>query len=484
MDPGESRPSRRDRRLPLALLGLAMAAAAAWTLYLMRGTSFTLDEWGFVTLRRGWDATALLEPHNGHLIVNQLLLYKPVLALFGAESHVPLRLLTVAVQLAVGGLVYLLAVPRIGALGALLPALIALFLGSGWEVLMSTAGISIQLALLAGLGMLLCLQRGDRRGDLGAALLLGISVGAHTIGLAFAAGAVAQILASRGWSGWQRLWIVAAPLALYGAWWLWALRFDQVQTSAEAVGSLPSGVYDQLGAYAASLAGIFRHGGPPDVGTALAEVNSERGYALVPVLIAAVVLRLRLGPPVGSRTWALLAILAAYLILVGLGLRVGRPPDASRYVYAGAILLLLLVVELCDGLSLGRGWKLAAVALTGVSLLANAAQMRTAGTFFRSETDLNRAELAALELGRSCIPRSYRPEASITTIFPHADMHFSAGEYFEAIDDLGSPAYSPAELAAASDGARAAAETVFEEALGRRIRIGTSISPADVCPPP
>jgi hypothetical protein len=458
-----------------------MAAAAGVTLYLMRGTSFSLDEWGFVTGRRGWDATTLLEPHNGHLIVSQLLLYKPFLSVFGADTHVPLRLLTVALQLAVGGIVYVLAAQRLGRLAALLPTLVVLFFGAGWEVLMSTAGINNQLALLGGLGMLLCLERGDRIGDLGAALLLALSVGAHTFGLAFALGGAVEILLTGGLVAWRRLWVVALPLALYAGWWLWALQFDQVETTTYAIGSLPSGIYDQLGAYAASIAGIFRQAGSPDVGTALAQVRGDRGYPLVLVLIAAVVLRARFGPPLAARTWALLAVLVGYVVLIGLGLRVGRPPDASRYVYAGGILMLLLVVELCAGLVVKRAWMAAAVALTGISLLANVAQMKTAGTFFRSEADLNRAELAALELGRGCVPYAYVPERSLTAIYPHADMHFSAGEYYEAVDDLGSSAYSPLQLANASPGAREAAETVFEEALGRRVPVGTSISAGEVC---
>lgn len=461
-----------------------MALSAGLTLWWMRGVSFTLDEWGFFSGRRGWDATALLEPHNGHLIVTSLLPWKLLVEVFGAGTHLPLTLLTVALQLAVGGLVYALAAPRVGRFGALLPAVLVLFFGAGWEVLMNTAGNSNQLALIGGLGMLLCLQRDESRAaDIGAAFFLALALASHSLGVAFAVGAVVEILVKGRRGGVRRLWVVAAPLLLYAVWWLWARKFHQTETSAYAAGSILSGVYDQLAAISSALAGIFRQTGSPDLGTALAEVRGDRGIPLVLVLIAAVTLRARFGPRPSARTWTMVAIVAAYVLLVGLGLRAGRPPDASRYVYTGGVLVLLLIVELCNGLVISRGWTIAATALTALSLIANVAQMREAGTFFRDETSLNRAELAAIELARPCIPRAYIPETKITTIYPHSDMHFSAAEYFAASDELGSPAYSPAQLAAASPEARAAAETVLEEALGRRIPVEAAVlTTADVCP--
>ncbi len=459
-----------------------MAFSAALTLRWMRGTSFTLDEWGFFAGRRGWSASTLLEPHNGHLIVTTLVPWKLLVEVFGAQTHLPLTLLTVALQLAVGGLVYALAATQVGRLGALLPAILVLFFGAGWEVMMNTAGVSNQLALVGGLGMLLCLQREGRGWEVGAALLLALAFASHSLGLAFAAGAVVELLARDWRRGLRRLWVVAAPAALYAAWWLWARKFHQTDTSAYATGSILSGVYDQLAAILSSLAGIFRQPGSPDLGTSLAEVRGDRGIPLVLVLIAAVAARARFGPRPSARTWTMVAIVSAYLVLVGLGLRPGRPPDASRYVYTGGVLVLLLIVELCNGLRIARGWAIAATALTALSLIANVAQMRDAGTFFRAETSLNRAELAALELARPCIPDDYVPETKITTIYPHADMHFTAAEYFEARDELGSPAYSPEQLAAASPGAREAAETVFAEALGRGVMVGsTPLTSAAVC---
>jgi hypothetical protein len=467
--------SRRlsDKQLAHIVLAVAMAASAGLTLWLLRGTTFTLDEVGYLVLRRGWDPHTLIDPHNGHLIVTNLLLVKPLLELFGS-AHLPMTVLAVLAEITVGGLVFALARRRVGDLGALLPATLVLFLGAGWEVMMSPSGLCNQLALIGGLAMLLCLERGDSRGDVGAMIFLGVSLASHTLGLAFAAGAVVEILLRDGRVGWRRLWIVGVPVALFAIWWLWSLRFDGVDSSGYARGALLSGAFDQLASDLAAITGLFKERGSPELIQSLVVVKGERAVPLVYILIAAVAARAWLGPRPAGRTWAVLAILIGYLVLVGLGLSAARPPDASRYVYTGAVLTLLLIVQLCDGLRIARAWAIAAGALVAISLVANVSQMTSAGTFFREESAYNRAEMAALDLGRECIPGSYVPETAVTTLLPHRDLNFSADQYYAMTDEYGSPGYSATELAAAPAPAREAAETVFREALGRQVPVGTT----------
>jgi len=447
------------------VLGLLMVIAAGLTLWWTAGRTFALDEWGYLATGADLSPGALLEPHNGHLVLTQLLLYKLLLPAFGASSHLPFDLVTVGLQLAVGAAVYAICSPRIGPWAALMPATLVLFLGAGWEIMINPAGISGQLALLAGLGALLCLEREDHLGDVLAALLLLFSVASFSTGLAVAAGCGALVVVTDR-SRWRRLWVVAAPLALYGAWFLWARKFHQTELTSYAAGSLPSGVFDQLSAVLAALTGLFRQAGSPDLGSAIAELRSDRAAPLVFVLVGAVVLRIGRGPKPGPRLWAMLTIVTVYLLLIGLGLRAGRPPDASRYAYPGSVLVLLLIVELSAGLTIGRPWVIAAATVTALALIANVAQLRLAGNFFREESAYNRSELAALELSRPTVRPDYMPETGITTIFPHRDLYFTAGEYFSATEDFGSPAYSPSELAAAAPGPRAAADIVLGEALG------------------
>ncbi len=85
-------------------------------------------------------------------------------------------------------------------------------------------------------------------------------------------------------------------------------------------------------------------------------------------------------------------------MLVGLGLNEFRKPDASRYAYMFSVLLMLVSADLLQGIRIPRVWAIAAVAALAVSLVSNVAQMHTAGTFFESESELNRAEAGALDL--------------------------------------------------------------------------------------
>ena len=344
-----------------------------------------------------------------------------------------------------------------------MPATLVLFLGSGWEIMINPAGISASSPCWPGSGHCSASSARTHLGDVRAALLV------LSRSRRFRPVSPSQWLrgADRSPTGsrWRRLWVVAAPLALYGAWFVWARKFHQTELTSYGAGSIPSGVFDQLAAASAAITGLFRQAGVAGPGTRdrHAAIRPRDAARILPV--AAVVLRSAAAKP-GPRLWAFLTHLTVYLLLIGLGLRAGRPPDASRYAYPSSVLVLLLIVELSAGLTIGRPWVIAAATVTALALIANVAQLRLAGNFFREESAYNRSELAALELSRPTVRPDYIPETGITTIFPHRDLYFTAGEYFSATEDFGSPAYSPSELAAAAPGPRAAADIVLGEALG------------------
>src|ERR1700730_18375190 len=86
---------RPGRRLPLdpadaAFVGL-LAFGAALVLIETRGLSFFGDEWDFLITRRGLSPHVLLGPHGPHLSLIPVLLYKRLLAVFGASSYLPFR---------------------------------------------------------------------------------------------------------------------------------------------------------------------------------------------------------------------------------------------------------------------------------------------------------------------------------------------------------------------------------------------------------
>jgi hypothetical protein len=464
------------------LLGLASLLAISLALYFSRGRTFALDEWKYLVERRAWTWDSLMVPDNGHLMAIPMAVYKLLADLFGATSHLPFSLVTAVIaQVVIPALLYILARPSLGPFGALVPAVLVAFLGSGWEVMMSSAAFNNQFGLAFGLATLLCLRRRDRAGDLGAAVLLTCSLFSYSIGLAFAAGVLVET--ALGPRARRRVWIGLVPLALYAGWWIWARKYGGADVTGYAVGSIFNGVFDEIAAGLAAITGLFRQSGSPDVGTAIVEVRTDRAAPLVFLLVAAIVLRLMRGPRLSPRVWAVLVIFSVYLLLVGSVLAAGRPPDASRYAYMAAVLILLMLVTLTEGMRLPRWWGWAASAVLAVSLVANVAGMRTAGTFFRAESDYNRAELAALEAARGTVSPDFVPETGMTTLLPHEDLHFTAGEYFAAIDQFGSPALPQDQLPGAGEAERELADQVSARAVRAGLRPSSAEGPPGAPPP-
>lgn len=449
-----------------------MGVAFVLTLWWAGDRIFALDEWEYVVNRGEWTADNLLRPANGHLLALPLVVYKVLLSVFGAESHLPFTLLTAFLQLLVAGLVYVIAARRLHPWIALIPAFLILFFGAGWEVLINTAAMQNQFGIAAGLGMIICL---DRRRDALACLLLAASLASFTIGLAFAVGAAVRLLLESEGIGRERLrriWIVAVPVAIYVVWFIWARKFHQSGGSLHSIGVMVSAIFDQLSVILGGLTGLFQETGGSAPGSGYLDTAS-RTDALVFVLTGAFVLRLVKGPRLSPAAWGALVTLLGYLLLIGFGLDSQRLPQASRYAYMGGLLLVVAGIELTAGLKLERRWVLGIAAVFAISLYANVAQIFPAGNFFQDESAFNRAELAALELAEPFADPAFIPEQDpITTLVPHQDLLFPAADYFAMIARYGSPAYTEPELATAPEEARLEADALSIRALG--ISVGTS----------
>jgi hypothetical protein len=103
------------------------------------GTTFNPDELDWVFFTPSLSASDVLEPHNGNLIATTRLAYKAILETIGAE-YVAFRLIAVSAVLLSAALFYALVKRRIGALPALAPTLVLLFLGSAWQHVVGPIG--------------------------------------------------------------------------------------------------------------------------------------------------------------------------------------------------------------------------------------------------------------------------------------------------------------------------------------------------------
>ena len=96
------------------VLAVVLLATGAFLLRETRGTTFWFDEWQWVLDRRGDDLSAFLAPHNGHLTLVPVALYKLLFATAGLENYTPYRVMVVAAHLGCVALLFAYARRRVG----------------------------------------------------------------------------------------------------------------------------------------------------------------------------------------------------------------------------------------------------------------------------------------------------------------------------------------------------------------------------------
>ncbi len=370
----------------LALAGM-LVATAVFLVYETRGTMFWIDEWTWALERRGSDLGTYLEPHNGHLSLVPIALYKLLFAIAGTDGYTPFRLPVIAAHLLLAVLTFVYARPRVGSILALLATALILALAPGWQNIMWGFQVGSLISLAAAVGALLALDRSDRRGDWAACALVALALASSALGIAAALGIGAGLL----WDRHRRrdIWIVAAPLALFALWWLAYQNTDFVR---HAVVLTPEFVAGAAAGALSSLVGLSGMDVPAD-GAAL-----DWGRPLAVAALLLVVWRLAAIRPVSPRVVALLTILLSFWLLTGLNRSIISSPDASRYIYVGGLFIVLLVVELARGESVSRPAVLVLAVVVGAAVVSNIGIYRDAGRYLREQAELSRAALGAVEI--------------------------------------------------------------------------------------
>jgi hypothetical protein len=447
---------RLSRYAPLVLLAVAMAAAAAVLIHYGSGLTFFQDSWEFLMWRRDPSAATLLDPHNEHIVLLPVLITQVSLRLFGMGSMTPELVLLVALQLGVAGLLFVYARRRLGPWPALFAATLLLFLGPAWQDLLWPFQVGFVGASLFGLAALLALENGDERWDRAACAFLAISFGFSSLGIAFAVAAAVDVLQRRRERGLRRAYVFALPLLLYAGWYVGWGREAENNFSAHNVLVSPRYVWEGL---TASLDSVLA------LGTIFDEVvgRSQWGAPLLVALLA-------LAAYGGFRRrgffpglWPVLAAAATFWFLAAFNQGPGREPYSSRYLYVGVLFVLLLAVNLLQGVKPGRWGLLAGAAATVAIAAFNLVPLREGRDFFAEQTVLTRSDLGAIEIAERTVEPSFRlsPEAAGTLFLNEIE----AGEYLRAVAEYGSPAYSPADLAVAPEEGRVHADLVLANAL-------------------
>jgi hypothetical protein len=442
------------RRWLVALL-LVLAATAATVLWCTRDLTYLMDEWDLVQYRWSPGIDSLFTPHNQHLIVVQVLVFKAASAWFGVEHFLPYRIVLVIAHLVVVALLFVLARRRLGPGLGLAVALPVAVLGTAWLALIFPSADVFIISAACLLGVVLLFDDEDRRHDVAIAALLLLCVASSEFGLAVAVGVFIRLL--YGPDRWRRMWIVAVPVGLYALWYL-KYGIHAQKAPGYHLSASPVFLLHLATSMVGGLAGVpvdepFR--GRLLVSAGFHVLTVALGLALV----AGVVRRRSVSPELAMA----LAVLGSYLLALTVS-RGSASPYASHYRYDGAVALLLVALAYVRGQRIGRAARVAVAAAAAVATVLNFVVLLHFSADRRHDAAVASAEVGALEISRGFV----RPDFRMNTN-GHQAPSVRVRPYFRAIDELGaSPAPNPAELAAAPEFARAEADDVLLRAMRLR----------------
>jgi hypothetical protein len=308
-----------------------------------------------------------------------------------------------------------------------------------------------------------------------------VAVASHGFGLIFLVGVAVSILV--GEDRLRRAWVFAAPLALYVLWWALAARPPGAGGSLAQASNLlllPPYAGVALGAALAAVTGLNEL----DFAT-VAGFNRlpQRSWVLTPILgltgVVLVLLRLRRGD-LHPTMWVFLATLAAFVVSIGVSVGPGRPPTAARYLFPGAVIVLLVAAEAARGVRFSRRAVTALVVLTALSLAVNLFHLLEARRFLTTYAINAGPALAMVELARAEVEPSFRPGREARGASPR-EVGVSARAYLRGTGNWGSFAPTLQEVRRRPGKVRDRADAVLARALGvRLVPVGTG-PPRDRC---
>jgi hypothetical protein len=444
-----------ERRWGWALGGLLILDSVL-LLYMGRGLSFFYDEWDFVTHDYGGGLHSLLAAHVGNISVFPVAVYKVLFHLVGLQHYVVYRLCVIALHLLIAGLIFVLAARRVPRVPALLATSLILFLGAAWEDLLWPFQIGYLLSIVGGVAAWVLLERSDRPGNVAAMLSLIVSIGSSSLGIPILIGVAVELACLRRW---RRGWIVLVPAVLY---LLWYLSDGESQITRASLINAPGFAADLAAAAFGALVGrALEWGRPLAVGGA--------------VLVGVALTRTRATSP---RLAGLLATGISLWIVTAAARSTISAPETSRYVYLGAVVIVLVAVELLSGVKISARATVVAAAFVALSVLTGLTVMHNGAEGLRSTSKTVTAELGALELAAQLAPPTFQPDTQRAP-------QIQAGPYLHTVRAIGSsPADSPAAIAASDAVSRAAADSVLVRLGVPRIAPLGSSRPSPLAPAP
>jgi hypothetical protein len=456
---------RTERQIVLPLLVAVLAAGAVMTLVLTWQLTFWQDTFDFLILRRDITWDTVFTPHNEHIIVFPTLIEQAIMRIFGLGNAHPEYILLTVFLIVTALLLFDYVRRRLGYWAALFATILVLCLGPAWEVLLWPFEIGFIGSVLSGLAMLLALERDSRRWDLAACAFLILSMGFSSLGIPFAIGAAVDVVQKRRARGWGRAYVVVVPVVLFTLWYLgWGHDAESHMTFHNVLTS-PRFVLESIAVAAGSLFGF-------GTSSLSGEINPLWGALILVGVVAGVVYVQRQRPGVLPTLWPVAAAALANWFLTAFNAIPGRDPTSSRYQYAGAIFIILVLSNLLPKVTWSRRGLIAAAAIVVLAAAPNLAFLKDNRDHLKAETVLTKADLGAIQIARPVVDPNFvlTPEVAGTPSL----INVTAQGWLEADDEYGSPAYSEAELASAPEPGRHWADVVLSQALPLRavVKIG------------
>ena len=397
-----------DRNARWAMAGLIFIEAAL-LLHMGRELTFFYDDWDFVTHDYGGGLHSLLAAHVGNISVFPVAAYKVLFHLVGLDHYTVFRLAVVVLHLFAASLIFTLARRRIANLPALLAASLILFLGAAWEDLLWAFQIGYLLSIVGGLAAWCLLERRDRAWDLLATGCLVLAVGSSSLGIPLVVGVAVELAWRRDWN---RGFVVAVPALLYVAWYL---GHGESEVTSGSLINAPGFAVDLAAAAVGALVGRGLDWGRP--------------LALVGLLV--LLRRLSGSTPISARLAGLLATGLSLWVITATARSTTSAPETSRYVYLGAVVVVLVGVELLRGLTITPQAMASAAVLVGLCAITGLTPLYNGASGLRSTSKVVAAELGALEIAAAYAPPGYQPDSQRAP-------QIAAGTYLHTVRAIGS----------------------------------------------
>jgi hypothetical protein len=272
----------------------------------------------------------------------------------------------------------------------------------------------------------------------------------------------------------SRAWVFAVPLALYAAWWLWALKFDSsTALDADNFWLIPAYSAEALAVVLGTLTGL----GATISGEGLnPTIQIEPGWGRVLALVAVVAFAFRLSRRrIPIALVATLAILVLFWTLAALSLGPDRQPDESRYILPGLVLVILVGANAVSGLRIPLAARVAIWVVALIAVSTGIRQIHDGALFLRDYSERARATATGLEEAAASVPPAYEPrnDPALADVVPD-QLPLTALSYAAAARNYGPISYTLRELAEEDATTRDVAE---------RVRVAAISAAAGVDPP-